>query len=61
MKQTDDWSKAYAAGLAINKSCLRQSNAFDKSVEFHLHHFFSNYVECCDLVEIHTDVQREFD
>ena len=32
MKQTDGWSKQYAAGSAINKSRHKQSNAFDKSV-----------------------------
>ena len=32
MKQNDGWSKPYAYSLATNKSCLRQSNAFDKSV-----------------------------
>ena len=32
MKQSDGWSKPYAARFAINKSCLRQSSAFDKSV-----------------------------
>ena len=32
MKQSDGWSKPYAASFAINQSCLRRSNAFDKSV-----------------------------
>ena len=32
MKQNYGWSKPYAASFAINKSCLRQSNAFNKSV-----------------------------
>ena len=32
MKQSDGWSKPYAASFAINKSCLRQSNAFYISV-----------------------------
>ena len=32
MKQSDVWSKPHAASFAINKSCLRQSSAFDKSV-----------------------------
>ena len=32
MKQSDGWSKPYAASFTINKSCLRQPNAFDKSV-----------------------------
>ena len=50
------------------KLCLRQSNAFDKSVISItptplLTKLFSNFstieeshVECCDLVAIHTDV-----
>ena len=32
MKQRVGWSKAYTASFAISKLCLRQSNAFDKSV-----------------------------
>ena len=32
MKQNDGWSKPYVASFAINKSCLTQSNAFDKLV-----------------------------
>ena len=32
MQQSDGWSRPHAASFAIKKSCLRQSNAFDKSV-----------------------------
>ena len=32
MNQSDGWSKSFVASFAINKSYLRQSNAFDKSV-----------------------------
>ena len=32
MKQSDGWSGPYAASLAINKSYLRQLNAFDKLI-----------------------------
>ena len=40
MKQEDGWSKPYAASFAINKSCFRQSSAFDESVvAFQLHHY----------------------
>ena len=40
MKQSDGWSKRYAAILRINKSSLRQSNTFDKSV---LSKLFKNF------------------
>ena len=32
MKQSDGWFKPYGASFTINKSFLRQPNAFDKSV-----------------------------
>lgn len=32
MKQSDGWSKSYAASFAIGRLCLRKSNAFDKLV-----------------------------
>ena len=68
MKQSDSCSKPYAAGFAINKSCLRQSNAFDKSVSsipptLLLSKLFLNFaaikeghVECCYLVGIRIGV-----
>ena len=32
MTKSYGWSKPYVASFAINKSCLRQPNTFDKSV-----------------------------
>ena len=76
MKQRDGWSKPYAVSFAVNKSCLRQLNAFDKSVS-HIPHtplLSKRFLNCPTIrkleegcvergyfVGIQTDVYRESD